>query len=132
MRGGMRWPHVQDHLFAMQLLQLIALPISSRRFGDLNASAFGHYLPPFGSIGPGPCAFPCASLMSFRRSNRAFVSTASVSGIRIRGSRAIVSLPPAIVTKGPPAIGEGSVNATSGISEGRPARGKSFRNGKYG
>ena len=61
----------------------------------------------FGSIGPGPCAWPCASLMSLRRSSRAFVSSASVSGMRTRGSRAIVSLPPAIVTNGPPASGAG-------------------------
>ena len=53
----------------------------------------------------------------------------SVSGMRTRGSRAIASLPPATVTKGPPASGAGSVNATSGSSVGLPASGKSLRSG---
>ena len=69
---------------------------------------------------------------SLRLSNREFASKESVSGIRTRGSRAIVSTPPATVTNGPPAIGEISVNATSGTSDDFPASGKSFRNGKYG
>src|SRR5439155_7740464 len=123
-----RRSHVQDHLFAVQILQVRLRGNPARRLWNLDLLSCEHYF--LGSIGPGPNALPCASLMSRRRSRRAFVSKASVSGIRTRGSRAIVSLPPAMVTNGPPTIGVVSVNATSGNSLGRPASGKSLRNGK--
>ena len=44
--------------------------------------------------------------------------------MRTRGSRAMVSLPPAMVTNGPPSSGAGLVKATSGTSLGLPASGK--------
>jgi hypothetical protein len=48
---------------------------------------------------------------------------------RERGSRWTVSLAPSAVTKGPPASGAGLEKATSGVSLGLPARGKSLRRG---
>ena len=36
------------------------------------------------------------------------------------------------VTKGPPSSGAADVNATSGMSLGKPSSGNSFRSGKYG
>ena len=123
-RGRVRGPHVQDHLLALKLVRVLARwrPGLARfrqpccRFFELNVSGFSHahFL---GSIGPGPCGWPCASLISCRRSRRALVSRASVSGIRTRGSRAIVSLPPAMVTNGPPSSGAALVKATSGTSD---------------
>jgi len=52
-----------------------------------------------------------------------------LSGNRARGSRAMVSRPPATVTKGPPSSGAALVKATSGTLLGLPDSGKSFRNG---
>ena len=57
-------------------------------------------------------------------------STHHSTGLRERGSRVTVSPTPALVTNGPSAIGAVLVNPTSGMSLGRPSRGKSFRSGK--
>ena len=68
--------------------------------------------------------------MSSRRSRRAFVSSASVSGIRTRGSRDNRVLAAGDRDKWPAFQRRGLVNATSGNSVGLPASGKSLRNGK--
>ncbi|MEY5015999.1 MAG: hypothetical protein RIS92_2357 [Verrucomicrobiota bacterium] len=49
---------------------------------------------------------------------------------RERGSRSLVVAVVGLVTKGPPSSGARFEKATSGMSLGRPARGKSFRKGK--
>jgi len=66
-----------------------------------------------------------------RRSGLTLLATHNSAG-RARGSRSLEPAVLGIVTKGPPSSGVTLVNATSGISLGKPASGKSFRNGKNG
>src|SRR5256886_6067746 len=54
------------------------------------------------------------------------------SGGLARGSRSLAVAVLGWVTNGPPSIGVALVNATSGISLGRPSNGNSFRKGKNG
>src|SRR5207248_2742990 len=54
------------------------------------------------------------------------------SGRLARGSRSLAVAVDGCVTNGPPSIGAAEVNATSGISLGKPSSGKSFLSGKNG
>src|SRR5207302_6306222 len=130
MRRWMRRPHVQDHLFAVNVIELCIMARDSfshapSRLFDLNFFNGWHYL-----VCADGLSGSWARRMSVRRSSREIVSTDCVSGTRTRGSRAIASLPPGRVTNGPPSIRACFLKPTSGISLAFPANGKSFRNGK--